>query len=41
MIEAEKTRNVVVCCGKQGLYEELEDIQKRLLLYFRLLYLHS
>ena len=29
MAEAEKTPNVVVCCSKPGLYEELEDIQKR------------
>ena len=29
MGEAEKTPNVVVCCSKPGLYEELEDIQKR------------
>jgi len=32
MAEAEKTPNVVVCCSKPGLYEELEDIQKRLAL---------
>ncbi len=33
MNDAEKTPNVVVCCSKAGLYEELEDLQKR---YFHL-----
>ena len=30
MAEAVKTPNIVKACNKQGLYEELEDIQSRL-----------
>ena len=30
MKDAEKTPNVVKACNKPGLYDELEDIQKRL-----------
>lgn len=29
MREAEKTPNVVMACNKPGLYDELEDLQKR------------
>ena len=29
MLDAEKTPNVVKACNKPGLFEELEDIQKR------------
>ena len=29
MGEAEKTPNVVMACNRLGLYDELEDLQKR------------
>lgn len=29
MIEAEKTPNVVKVCNRKGLYDQLDDLQKR------------
>ena len=29
LADAEKTPNVVKCCNKDGLYDQLEDIQAR------------